>query len=640
MTRLKLYLLGPFQATLDDIPLAGLRSNKGRGLLAYLASQPGLIHQRETLATLLWGENSTEAARLSLRVALSCLREVLTPLLDTPADLPLLQISRHTVQFNVNPATCWVDVAALDACLAVCATHAHMSITHCPACMQHLLEVAPLYRGDFLAGLNLPDSPAFDEWRVIVQEQVHRQYLAVLHQITRHYLASSDFAAAQVYARRQLVLEPWREEAHRQLMAALAAEGQRCQALAQYQACCGILAAELNTQPEAATTDLYHQVLVGSVVLERPAAPRPSARLFAPSTPFVGRAAELRWIGESLADPACRLLTLVGPGGIGKSRLAWQAAAQHSALFPGGASYVSLDGCQTPDDLTRAVTESLGAWSAPGEAISWPQLANHLRADVRLLILDDCAPSAAVATWIADLLHHAPNIKVLVVSRQRLNLRGEWLVRLQGLTYPAATRSAPLTHEELLTEVEKASTETYSAVQLFLQCARRAAPDNPIAPADLADVIGICELVEGMPLAIELAAAWLPLLSCCQIAQEIRGNLDFLTTSVNDVPARQRSLRIVFDQVWASLSASEQETLARLTVFHGCFDRDAAVKVAGATLPILSSLVDKSVLRRVTTADATSAPRYALHRLFRPYAAQWLASRQDSRTPALKHAQP
>ena len=191
MARLKLYLLGPFMATLDGAPLAGLRSGKSRALLAYLAGEAGRPHQRAALATLLWGEHPNDAARLSLRVALSSLREALAPLDPTQDSLPLLDITRVSVQMARDPNRCWVDVAEFDALLAACAAHPHQAITRCPTCIRRLEQATALYRGDFVADLTPSGSPAFEEWQLLCQERYHRQAVTALEQVSRHHLVSA-----------------------------------------------------------------------------------------------------------------------------------------------------------------------------------------------------------------------------------------------------------------------------------------------------------------------------------------------------------------------------------------------------------------------------------------------------------------
>ena len=226
-----------------------------------------------------------------------------------------------------------------------------------------------------------------------------------------------------------------------------------------------------------------------------------------------------------------------------------------------------------------------------------------------LLVLDNFEHLLDSARTLAEILRHAPAIRVLVTSRERLNLQGEWVFEVQGLPIPPECQADRL--------------GTYSAVTLFLQCAQRVRPGFSLTPDEYPPIVHICRLVEGMPLGIELAAAWVRVLSCGEIAQEIQRNLDFLTTSARDVPERHRSLQATMDHSWNLLSSDERGVLSRLSVFRGSIHREAAEQVAGATLPLLSALVDKSLLRRL------DAGRYDLHELIRQYAQEQLMKASD-----------
>lgn len=273
--RLEIHLLGSFQATLDGEPLDGIRSDKTRALLAYLAVESGRAHNRGALSTLLWGESSEAAARASLRSSLSNLRRRLIRQIAPDGNSLALNITRHSVQFDVDPDACRLDVAEFDALLDACHTHSHQDLARCPACIARMEQAVGLYHGDFLAGLALPDSPTFDEWRVIQQERYHQQMLIALEALAAHYIAIGNLAKAQRYVRQQLALEPWREEAHRQLMHALILDGQRSAALAQYETCRRLLTDELGVEPTPETEALYEEIRAGdltpTLLTERPA---------------------------------------------------------------------------------------------------------------------------------------------------------------------------------------------------------------------------------------------------------------------------------------------------------------------------------------------------------------------------------
>lgn len=329
----------------------------------------------------------------------------------------------------------------------------------------------------------------------------------------------------------------------------------------------------------------------------------PTWNLPAPATPLIGREAELATLAQLLSDPGCRLLTLVGPGGIGKTRLALEVACFQWERFSDGVFFASLASVTSAEHLVPAIAQAVG-FNFSGPADSRTQLMRFLSRKQALLLLDNLEHLLEAVDVLVELLARAPGVKLLVTSRERLALSGEWVFELQGLPVPAQNKV-----EEL---------EKYSAVQLFLQRARRAHVDFELSVEEYPEVVRICRLTEGMPLAIELAAAWVPVLPCAGIADEIERGLDILTTTLRDAPERQRSMRAVFEHSRELLTEEEQEALYQLSLFRGGFQRDAAQAVAGANLSVLSALFSKSLLRR------NKSGRYDLHELIRQCAMEHL----------------
>jgi len=320
------------------------------------------------------------------------------------------------------------------------------------------------------------------------------------------------------------------------------------------------------------------------------------------STPLFGRDTELAAISRLLHDPQCRLVTLIGPGGIGKTQLAIEAVTQQHGLLADGGAFVALAPVVGREQMVSTIADALGLvlYSATDRA---DQLIAALRAKTLLLVLDNVEhllPETACVTLIRDLLRDAPGVKLLATSREPLRLQAEWVFEVQGLPVPESAEPDAL--------------EASSAAQLFLQRARQAHVGFILAAEDREAVWRICQLVAGLPLGIELAAAWVATLSCQEIAHEIQRTIDFLTATARDLPDRHRSIRAAFEHSWALLSAEEQRVLRNVAVFRGGFGREAAEYVAGATLPLLSALVSKSLLRRAP------AGRYDLHDLVRQYA--------------------
>jgi predicted ATPase/transcriptional regulator with XRE-family HTH domain len=317
------------------------------------------------------------------------------------------------------------------------------------------------------------------------------------------------------------------------------------------------------------------------------------------TTSFVGRETELAALDALLRDPAVRLVSIIGPGGIGKTRLAIEIATRQHANYAHGVHFVSLAPLDSADQLVQPLMESLKLSFSSGDGLR-AQLLRYLRTRQLLLLMDNVEHLAAGGQLLNEILAAAPGITILVTSREKLNLSSETVFGVSGLEYDDWQ-----TPEEAL---------AHGAAQLFLQSARRARPQYALRPDDVQPVARICRMVEGMPLGILLAAAWIDLLSPQEIAAEINHSLDFLATKLHDMPSRQRSLRAVFSTSWDRLSAAERKLFKTLTVFRGGFTREAASKVAGASLAELAALNSKSFLRR----DHESG-RHEIHELLRQY---------------------
>ncbi len=331
-----------------------------------------------------------------------------------------------------------------------------------------------------------------------------------------------------------------------------------------------------------------------------PAAPH---NLTLPPTPFIGREEELARIRQLLAkDPTCRLLTLVGTGGIGKTRLAAEAAQQLLPNFPNGAFFISLAPVSEPAHLISTIAATIGLQFS-GAAKPKMQLLHYLRQRKILLLLDNFEHLYAGADLLSEILALTEEVKLLVTSRERLNLPEEWNYEMAGLPYPRQQE-----------EPKPEKVEAYAAVQLFVQRAQRADAAFSLTPADAPAILRICKLVDGMPLGLELAAPWIRTMTCPEIAEEIARNLDFLTTTSGSVPDRHRSLRVIFEQSWQKLAAAERAICSKLAIFRGGCLREAAEQVAGAALPQLSLLVERSLLRRDRRG------RYEMHELIRQFA--------------------
>ncbi|MEP7357065.1 MAG: tetratricopeptide repeat protein, partial [Anaerolineales bacterium] len=323
---------------------------------------------------------------------------------------------------------------------------------------------------------------------------------------------------------------------------------------------------------------------------------------------FVGRDDELRLLKQRIDHEP--LITVIGPGGIGKTRLVVQAASEMLGRFVDGVTYVPLNSVTALDHFVSTLAQALDL-SLSGPEAAREQLLNCLAEQQRLLVLDDFQYQLEAADLLGQVLARAPKVRLLITTREALDLPGEFALELRGLPIP------PAAAESLRTGALEAA--EYSAEQLYVLAAQRAAPGFALTDEDRLYVRRICQLVEGMPLAIELAAAWTPLFSSREIAQQIERNVDFLATAQGGVPERQRSTRAVLDYFWSLLSEDERRRVRGLAVFRGGFEREAARQVAEASVFFLSALVDKAFLRR------TPSGRYEMHELLRQYGALNLA---------------
>lgn len=339
-------------------------------------------------------------------------------------------------------------------------------------------------------------------------------------------------------------------------------------------------------------------------------APAVQHTLPTPANALIGREVELAALARLLMDPRCRLATLTGPGGSGKTRLSLEAAHSLQPAFAHGAAFAPLAGLAAGAGLATAIAEALRFTFHGGEA-PLRQLCDYLHDKHLLLVLDNLEhllDDPATAQFVEAVLQAAPRVTALATSREPLRVAGEWVLEIQGLPVPVGPDGA----------------ETSSAMALFAERARQARADWSPDEAERAAAARICRLVDGMPLGIELAAAWVPALSAAEIADEIERGLDFLAAPGRGMPERHRSLRAVFDHSWKLLTPEARAALARLAVFRGGFTRAAAEAVAGAALPSLSALAGQSLLRR------GAAGRFDLHELVRQYAAERLGEAESA----------
>lgn len=589
-------LLGPVHVEVGRRPVGGFRSHKTLALLAYLIVERRAV-ARNYLAELLWPDAPTADGRGHVRRALH----------DLSQKIPnALLIDYHTVQFN--PAflghsdltrfegLCWrTDVDALQECAALC-------------------------RGEFVEGVILDDCPVFETWLTAERETWRRKAADVLERLLQHYLATPRFDLALEVAWRLLRMEPWQETHYQRLLVLLSRSGNFGLATKVYRRYLAMIA-DLNVEPSNEMSALYERVC-------RTRARHPG-NLPQGLTPFVGRGHELALLARYLADPACRLICLSGPGGIGKTRLAVEAARRANQpggyLFLDGSFLVRLEGVTTPDLFWRQIAQAIGMISG-GRSITPEMVLRHLHSREALLVLDDVDPLSGHPELLSFLLEDAPGLKLLITCQERVKLPGAWNLPLGGLS---------------VIEGDVWSSEAWLLLQ---KCLLRHG-QYPLSARQREVAALVCQMVGGMPLAIELAASWISTASHDYMAHDLERNLDALLWDDRE-QTRHSGVRAALDYTWNRLQPEERESLQLLAVFPATFSAHAAHSLTGVMPSQLSALIDRSLVTVVGGGGETEPAQYELHALVRKYAASQatagpaIAERLQQVTPAVLDASP
>jgi predicted ATPase/DNA-binding SARP family transcriptional activator len=601
MSKLEFRLLGAPSFLVDGEIQPALRSRTAEALLIYLACEPGPI-SRELLAEFFWeGRTQTQSAS-NLRTALAMLRRQFGE---------FLEITRQTVTLRPD-ADVHLD---LDSFLTAFDRHeswpASQGFPMDKGQLQHTLadrlrDVLAVYRGVFLEGLALPGAIRFDEWAALRRERYDRLAVRGLSWLADYTSEVGRFAESLEIVSRWSALDPYDEAAVRLLMDLYARNGTPHQATLSYQQLHARLEADLGVEPAWSTQDAWRRIRS----LKLP----PAQKLPHASGEYIERS-ETDALKQLLMDRASRLVSLVGPGGAGKTRLALHAAAElgrdHSGRFLDGLFFVPLASGRSASDLLTRTADVLGLTL---ESSRVDELIAYLANKEALILLDNLEHllDEQVLGWIEALSAAAPQVKFLICSRSALNLQREVLVPISGLALPEQDDEAPL---------------SYPAGRLFVQSAQRALPGFAAQAEEYAAIAQICRLLDGLPLGLELAGSWIRLHRPADIATQIEADLDFLTARHRDRPERHRSLRAVFDHSWQLLNATQRQALSGLSIFPGRFRLDWAQAVlnapdAHALRSDLAALIDGSLVQ-------SASSDLSLHPLVRSFAAEQLKNDSD-----------
>ncbi len=602
---MQIRMLGPLDVWVNGEQLKPLRSRKGAWLLALLAMRGGREVERNWLEAVLWPDAPSEKASASLRQSLADLRRALgddARLLQSPCP--------RTLRLDVSASE--VDVLAFDQALARGDADSRE-------------EALALYRGALLEGCT-------EEWVVQERDLREQAFLSALEDAAAHDVSRGDAQQAISRLRRAVAADPLRESAQRGLMEALARAGDLAAAIVAYRDLRLLLRSELNADPDPQTTEVYERIRADArdraqqppTPAVQASVPRRETRLPEPLTPLIGRSKQTTEALDALA--AYRLVTLVGPGGVGKTRLAVSLGRRLVPEFVDGVRFVDLSGCGDGNLLSATVASSLGVLDMPGQSVE-SSLVHHLQDLSALLVLDNCEHVIEASSRLVDLLlSGCPHLRILATSRQPLDVAGELTYRVPALSVPAPDDIRRLGDADC---DDLGGLLSYDAVALFVERARAAHSAFALTPQNGATIAEIAGRLDGLPLAIELAAARVRAMPIEQIASRLDDRFRLLTSTSRSLPARHQALRAAMDWSYDLLDEGERALLRRLSVFSGGWTYEAADEVcsdpAGVSRSItpelvpdlLTELVDRSL---VAFDSDTDGGRYRLLETVRSYA--------------------
>jgi predicted ATPase/DNA-binding SARP family transcriptional activator len=614
---LQIYALGDLRILRGGKPVRALRSRKAQAMMVYLTASPK-SHAREVLADIFWSESSLSQAMSNLRDVIYHLRKHLKPFVD---------IKRYSITLNPEAAI-WMDLVELEAAIAAIQEEGDAISVE----TAHIFEEAlKLYQKDFLDGFYVRGARGFEEWMIGERERIRLATLDALISLVNFHQNEANYQKGIHYARHALELEPLMELGHQHLMRMLAYSGRSSEALIQYETCQQLLLKELGVAPSEGTKEIYERLLKGEKL---PGTPDRFIRhnLPLPFPRLIGRDEELVKIAGLLEDPACRLLTLIGVGGIGKTRLGLHAAAAALDNYLDGVWLVELAAITDVEIFPGYIASVFGvtAQEASKDRGVTDVLVNYLRDKSVLLVLDNCEHLVEDCARFAErLLKGCPKMKLLVTSRDVLGIPGERTFQVSPLALPP--------DETRLQDLEK-----YPAINLFLERAAASRPRFWLTEENGVILAEICRQLDGIPLAIELAAARVKVISLDQIAVRLQDRFLFLTGGPRTALPRHQTLQATMDWSYSLLTEPERALLRRISVFSGGWTLVAAEKVTSFgkvtkhhVLDLITQLVDKSL---VEVDERGRIVRYGMLETVRQYGERKLFEDGEVEVTRRRHA--